>query len=242
MPASLARWRSCWTVCCSSGRSCLCLACRGLAWRGLVGRVAPRAVAGLTSTWCRSLAAAAASPRSAARPTLGWDALLRLRALRARSTGSPAAGIMRPAPRLGPCRTRLLPCRLARAGRWRMVLTLWPMRWRIPATLRSRRARSRRSPGLPIAPAGCGACTRMRFALVRPRPTVARSESRMRLGGERRLGCCCDLRVAAMDTTPHKPEWRLTLAAKPAIGRCRHRPQAAQERPQLGLRPTGGAA
>ena len=30
MPASLARWHSSRTVCCSSARSCLCLACRGL--------------------------------------------------------------------------------------------------------------------------------------------------------------------------------------------------------------------
>jgi hypothetical protein len=208
MSASLARSRSCWTVCCSSARSRLCLACPGLAWRCLVRRVAPRALTGLTSTWCRSLAgvgSAGAKPRSAARPTLVEEALLRLRALRARSTDPLAAGIVRPAPWVGRCPVSLLTCRLPRAGGCRVVLTLWPMRWRMPATLRSRRARSRRRTGVPIAPACCGACMRMRLAVAWPRPMVARSESRMRLRRERRLGCCCGLLVAAMDTTPHKP-------------------------------------
>ena len=157
--------------------------------------------------------------------------MLGLRALLARSTGSPAAGILRPVPRLGPCRVSLLTCRLARAGRWRVVLTLWPMRWRMPATLRSRRARSRPSAGLPIAPAGCGACTRMRFTLVRPRPTVARSESRMRLRlcGECRLGCCCGLLVAAMDTTPTSQNGARRLLLNPqlvAVGTDRKQPRS----------------
>lgn len=166
--------------------------------------------------------------------------MLRRRALRARSTGSPAARIMRPAPRLGPCRIRLLTCRLARAGRCRVVLTLWPMRWRTPATLRSRSARTRRSPGLPIAPAACETCARMRFALARPRPTVARSESRTRLGGERRLGCCCDLLVAAMDTAPHKPAWRPTLAPNPQLAAAgTDRRQARSDRSSVCGRPAG---
>jgi TrwC relaxase len=100
--------------------------------------------------------------------------------------GQPAhrrAGSCGPRPGwLGPRRVSLLTCRLDRAGRCRVVLTLWPMRWRMPATLRHgghgpAAARACRS----LQPCR-EAWTRMRLTLARPRPTVARSESR---------GCVC---------------------------------------------------
>jgi hypothetical protein len=127
-----------------------------LASLGLAGS-APR-LGGLDVAPLGSAARSAVpGPRPPARPTLAPAAFLRLRAVRTRSAGSPMPGTARITAASRPRRVSLLSRRLARAGRLRVVVTLWPTSWRTPATLRSRRLRSRPGVSLPVAFACLGA-------------------------------------------------------------------------------------
>ena len=121
---------------------------------------------GGSSTSCRSLAvvgSATASPRSAARPTLE-ESLLRPRALQARSTGSPAGRIVRPAPRLvGTAPGEPVDLPAGSGGKVPSGPDALADEVADACDAASRRARTRRSAGLPITPACREVWTRMRL-------------------------------------------------------------------------------